>query len=253
MKFYTSIAGYYDEIFPYNPAQKQFVESFDAGGNGSAVLDIGCGTGNLILNLAGSFDTLIGIDPDKEMLRLARLKALGFKAERREEAEWLGNWVFLPKGMLDLRSEFVPGSFSSVLCFGNTLVHLSSLKEIRMFAVQAFEILKPGGYLMIQLINYDRIVDLGLKGLPSIENEKIKFERIYSYDPEPAKINFQTRLTVKNSGEVIENEIHLLALRPGQLKGIIKETGFTGLQEFGSFGKDPFNMDSQPYIITALK
>ena len=253
MKFYTSITPFYDDIFPFKPLQKSFVESFIQVKPSLNLLDIGCGTGSLVLNLADKLDTLIGIDPDKEMLRFAQIKALKFKADRRDRLEDLGKWVFLPKGMVDLREEFAPGSFDFILCFGNTLVHLSDIKQLREFLKQAFEILKPGGRLMIQIINYDRIIDKGLKGLPTIENDKLKFERIYDYDPATKVVNFHTILTIKEDDTVIENEIPLLAIRPGHLRAMIREEGYTDLEEYGSFKKDEFQSDSQPFIVVCRK
>ncbi|MBT3243390.1 MAG: class I SAM-dependent methyltransferase [Bacteroidetes bacterium] len=272
MNFYTSIAELYDEIFPYKPVQKRFVEGVMGKGPGSDVrgpgsrglglgldtresslLDVGCGTGSLVLNLSDLLDTVIGIDPDKEMLQLANLKAMKYKADRRDELEDLGKWVFVQKGMLDLTNEFVSDSFNSVICFGNTLVHLSTIDEVKEFIRQAFEILKPGGYLMIQIINYDRIIDQKLRGLPTIENENQKFERIYQYNPNPEVIRFQTKLTVKESGEIIENDIPLLAVRPGQLKKILKSAGFINIQEYGNFKGEGFGGDSQAFIIVGRK
>jgi len=253
MKFYTSIADLYDEIFPYRPLQKTFVESFKIHGPDSTLLDAGCGTGSLVLNMAESFEIVIGIDPDKEMLEKANLKAMKFKADRMYKLEELGKWVFMQKGMLDLSSEFVPNSFNAILCFGNTLVHLKTLDEVKEFLLQAYEILNSGGFLMMQIINYDRIIDQGLKGLPTLENENVKFERVYQYGSETEQINFRTTLTVKESGEVIENEIPLLAIRPQQLRNMMVETGFANLLEFGSFSKDSFGKDSQPFIVVGQK
>jgi len=253
MKFYTSIVSYYDEVFPYQAPQKAFVESFNVHDYNAALLDVGCGTGSLVLNLADRFGTLIGIDPDKEMLHLAQLKALKFKADHRDSLEELGHWVFKQGGMLDISNEFASQTFSTVLCLGNTLVHLSSPEEVRSFLEGAFEILRPGGLLMIQIINYDRIINQELKGLPTIENEKVRFERVYHYDSSPGFISFQTKLTIKESGEEIENEIPLLGLRPNQLKTLMLESGFSGLEEFGNFKKDAFGPDSQPYILVGRK
>jgi len=253
MKFYTSIASYYDEIFPYKPPQKDFVESFKIHDCNAALLDVGCGTGGLVLNLADKFGTLIGIDPDKEMLHLAQLKAMKFKADHRDSLEELGYWVFKQGGMLGISDEFASETFNTVLCLGNTLVHLSSLEEVSDFLKGAYEVLRPEGLLMIQIINYDRIIDQELKGLPTIENEKIRFERFYLYDSSPEFIDFQTKLFIKESGKEIENKIPLLAMRPGQLRDLMIDTGFTALEEFGNFKKDAFGPDSQPYILLGKK
>ena len=106
---------------------------------------------------------------------------------------------------------------------------------------------------MIQIINFDRIIDQKLKGLPTIENEKVRFERVYHYDESPELINFQTKLIIKDSGWEIENDIPLLAIRPKQLRALMLESGFSGLEEFGNFKKDAFRPDSQPYILVGRK
>jgi ubiquinone/menaquinone biosynthesis C-methylase UbiE len=253
MDFYTSIADFYDEIFPYNDVQRQFVKSFGIHGDGSAILDVGCGTGSLALNLAGIFKTVVGIDPDREMLKLANLKALGFKAERRCNLEELGSWVFMEKGMLDLSDVFAPESFDAIICFGNTLVHLHAHEDIGEFLEQAEGVLKPGGMMMIQIINYDRIIDKQMDGLPTIENEKIRFERKYIIERDPEIIDFHTTLTVLDSGDIIRNQVPLLALRPGKLREMMINAGLSGLEEFGSFKKTPFTSESQPYIVIGRK
>ena len=51
-EFYTSISEYYDYIFPYNPKQMAFIKSITEEQEIQNVLDIGCGTGNLALEMA---------------------------------------------------------------------------------------------------------------------------------------------------------------------------------------------------------
>lgn len=242
MDFYTSIHPWYDQIFPFSEAQRDFVLSYGIDST-HPVLDVGCGTGSLILSLAGTFRTTAGIDPDEAMLESARQKALARRA---------GTW-FLKAGMLDLAKEFAPGSFDRILCFGNTLPHLSNEGEVASFARQAVQTLRPSGILLIQLINYDRILDQGLTGLPTIENEEIRFVRQYARGESTEHVQFITRLTLRKTGWVIENEVPLLALRPDTLKTILREAGFGHFEEFGSFRKDPFTIDSQPHIIKASK
>ncbi|WP_243057030.1 bifunctional 2-polyprenyl-6-hydroxyphenol methylase/3-demethylubiquinol 3-O-methyltransferase UbiG [Nocardioides sp. SR21] len=59
----------YDEL---NPADHDY--RFYAALPGSRVLDLGCGTGTLALLMAASGRSVVAIDPDPEMLRVARTK-----------------------------------------------------------------------------------------------------------------------------------------------------------------------------------
>jgi len=251
--FYTSIAAYYDQVFPFKPQQKAFVESFGPYNLEHSILDIGCGTGSLILSLSETFGTLVGIDTDAEMLQLAKIKSLNVKAAFQGDWRDHGNPVFLQKGMLDIEEEFMEASFGSVICLGNTLVHLSSKEEIKEMLRQAFLVLKPGGRIFIQIINYDRIFDQMLPGLPTIETDIIKFERIYRYQEDSTHVAFHTVLSNKKTGTVIENEVLLLALRPWELRGLMLESGFVEIGEFGSFKKEAFISDSQAFIISGLR
>ncbi|MCX6224952.1 MAG: class I SAM-dependent methyltransferase, partial [Bacteroidia bacterium] len=164
MPFYASILSWYDQIFPFAPVQRDFVLSFGASPVLSAV-DVGCGTGSLIVSLAKVFRTTAGIDPDEAMLEAARQKAA---------AEPVGTW-FLQAGMLDLVKEFAPESVDRLICFGNTLPHLANEEEVVEFAQQAYQILKPNGQVLIQIINYARILDQKLYGLPTFEKENLTF------------------------------------------------------------------------------
>ncbi len=243
MNFYSSIADYYDYIFPFKPVQRDFVLSFYNDEYNASLLDIGCGTGGLLISLADHFEKLVGIDPDEDMLRLSRLKAQGSRLKRELE--------FLPLGMLDLEENFDPASFDMILCFGNTLVHLGSEEEVGQFLNQAKRVLKPGGKLLIQIINYDLILDEKREGLPTIENDKIRFERVYKYSKNPVTINFNTTLTIKSTGQIIKNSVPLLAMRPGKLREMISKAGFKDIEEFGDFKGDAFTENSQPYILKA--
>jgi 2-polyprenyl-3-methyl-5-hydroxy-6-metoxy-1,4-benzoquinol methylase len=242
MPFYPSIRPWYDQIFPFIPAQLDFVLSFGAD-PGLSVLDVGCGTGSLIVALADIFRSTAGMDPDEDMLESARLKA---------SAKPVGTW-FSKAGMLDLNIELAPESVNRLLCFGNTLPHLANEEEVVDFIHQAFHVIKPNGLIMMQIINYDRILDQKLDGLPTIGNDECQFERRYQYQQNSTHIQFQTKLTIRRTGQIIENSVPLLAIRPARLRQILADSGFSEIEEFGSFKKDPLTSESQAYIVKAMK
>lgn len=242
MAFYQSISEYYDHIFPPNNLQAGFAtDSFDAGSELN-ILDIGCGTGSLSIALASYFNKVIGIDPDTDMLSIAENKA----------DHKLKNLSFEAIGMLDISEHFKENTFDGVLCFGNTLVHLGSEKEIQEFLDQAGYVLKPGGKLMIQIINYDRVIDQDIKGLPTIENEFVKFTRKYTYHPEKNLLDFETLLTIKSEKREIRNIIHLYPIRRTKLLQLVRQSGFSDIRVWGNFKREALVQESIPLVVEVI-
>lgn len=238
MGFYKSIAEYYKEIFPLQPAQAGFVrDSFDDP-SVTSLLDVGCGTGDLTVQLATSFKRITGIDLDVAMLEIAR----------KSTPE---NVEFQSLNMLDIGKRLGMGTYEGILCFGNTLVHLNEPQNISAFIQQAAGVLARGGKLLIQIINYDRILDQKIKALPPIESNQYSFERIYHYNKDEHILNFETILKIKKRGESIRNQIPLYPLRKAELSDMLKEAGFSSISYFGNFLKAPLKKSSIPLVVEA--
>ncbi len=184
--FYTSISKYYSEIFPYNPMQLQFVRSSVGDLQSKHFLDIGCATGELALQLAADKAHVIGIDLNKDLLN----QALNKRGSVSNPAFRLGN-------MLELKSDFEAAMFDTVLCFGNTLVHLENKEKVFQMLKGVLQLLKPGGLFLLQILNYDYILDEKLSELPLIETNNIKFLRQYRFNENSPKIQFYTELHLK--------------------------------------------------------
>lgn len=240
MSFYQSIAEYYDSIFPTNPTQADFIYSLtDSPINEKEILDIGCGTGNLSILIAKKFKQVTAIDLDNEMLDIA------------EEKSTENNIDFKNINMLSISEIFMPNSFDVVSCFGNTLVHLNSTDQISSFFENVKTVLKPNGKFLIQIINYDRILEKNIDHLPTIEKNNIKFERLYSYDNDANRISFETILTDKTSDNKIINEIYLIPLRKKEIENLLINAGFSDIEFYGNFKRDKLTLDSTPLILSA--
>ena len=48
--------------------------------------------------------------------------------------------------------------FDLIFCIGNSMVHLNDNEEILRFLRNCKKSLKVGGYLLLQIVNYDRIL-----------------------------------------------------------------------------------------------
>ena len=194
--FYESIAKVYDYIFPKNRKQLEFVESIKKISIEEKILDIGCATGNLTELLGEKTGNVVGIDLDKELLKEAKDKH--------------PNLNFENMNMLKINEKFEENSFDRVVSFGNTLVHLDSREEVEEFFQKVYKTLKFNGFFIVQIINYNRIIEKNIKNLPTIDNEKVKFVRDYEYDKSIGKVDFITELTIKEANLNIKNNIKLL-------------------------------------------
>ncbi len=242
MAFYQSIAPWYDHIFPASSMQVKFTEKQLSGLNHKRILDVGCGTGNLSLMLNDAGAIVSGIDLDTEMIKMAQSKTQG-----------RAHLDFQVCDMLQISNQFDPLSLDAVACYGNTLVHLLRSGDILSFFNQSAGLLKSGGRLLLQIINYDYVLDEGLDRLPTIENDHIKFERHYEFREQDEMINFKTLLTVKSLGLTITNSVPLHPVRRDFLKILLQEAGFEGIQFFGGFDSAPLKERSMPLIAVAQK
>jgi SAM-dependent methyltransferase len=71
--FAGDTANFYAHCRRSYPAE--FVAHLQGFGRGGRLLDLGCGTGTLLLQLAPSFEYAVGIDPEPDMLREAKRAA----------------------------------------------------------------------------------------------------------------------------------------------------------------------------------
>ena len=232
--FYKSIATNYEYIFPTRSPQVSFVTSLIS--PGGRIIDVGCAVGGLSMALASNGFSVTGIDLDQTMidLALARLSSSDLKV------------AFLQADMTKLDFN---DPFDGIICLGNTLVHLS---ELQLFAFLSWArcALAPGGQLICQILNYDRIFEKKIDKLPIIENDMIRFERHYRHLNNKEELLFCTVLTVKPTGEQVKNEISLYPLKLEKLNILLKQAGFKNVELFGDFKKSPFDPATSFPLIT---
>ena len=239
-RFYSSIALHYEHIFPLNPKQVEFVKSEFDSLNGIYFLDAGCSTGQLAHALSEHGAIGVGIDLNDDMIKKA---SNNFKSSAID---------FREMNMLHLKKSFPNQHFDAVICFGNTLVHLDSLPEINNFFRQTASVLKPGGKLLFQVLNYNYILDERITELPPIDNTQIRFERHYQLpEKEETKVKFNTKLTIKATGESIQNSTLLLPVRKVELEKELAIAGFNQIRFYSNFAKAPYGEDHLPLVVVA--
>jgi SAM-dependent methyltransferase len=195
--YYEAIARHYDEIFPINPVAVALMKEL-AGPSPTHILDIACGNAAYATALSSDGYLVEGVDLDAGMIQAAQGKKL-LQKKREPDAANVGreseslarenvqpetdNPRLLQGDMLhlDLLGLTSP---QFAYCIGNSLVHLSDYRQVGAFLKQAYNLLQPNGHLLIQILNYNRILHDHVMKLPDIRRAdgSLLFERFYEYD-----------------------------------------------------------------------
>ncbi len=244
--FYSQLAYWYDEIFPVSVQQIDFVHnriSSFTEADPKRLLDVGCGTGALAVTLSIMGVKVTGIDLNRDMIEQARFKAdeLGTTPE------------FYVMDMHKLTNNLAGKSFEVISCLGNTLVHMNSLEEVRDALIQFDKLLTPSGMMILQVLNYDKVLKEGITVLPTIEQEGILFERSYRWKAGDPTITFSTRLTTPDTLKPIEQETELFPLRQHQLQSLLEELDYPKQSWYGSYAEEPADESLLPLIVCASR
>lgn len=244
MIFYEELSSVYDIVFPWNKTTNDFLK--ETLNKDSKILDLGCGSGNYSISIAKDGYNVTGLDFDEQMIKNCISKATTENVDVN----------FIVSDMLKF-AEITDAKFDRIFCIGNSLVHLISPDDISKLIATCYNELKPNGDLIIQIINYDRILRFNINALPTIDKneEDIKFVRNYLYHEDTNIIDFNTELTVKKNGstEVLENSVPLFPLTSDDLFKLLTKAGFTDIKFYGGFNKEKFSINSYALVVQGKK
>jgi glycine/sarcosine N-methyltransferase len=249
----SSIAGFYDWLAPeYDrmtgfdqrferemPAFRQIVDRY---GIRSAV-DAGCGTGFLSVLLAR-----LGITVTAADLSALMLQAL----EERAAASGLAIRV-LASSFQDIGRQVSP-PVDAVFCLGNSLPHLLTEDDLRASLRSFAAALRSGGMLVLQTLNYDRILAVRERVQNVREVSGTIYVRFYDFEGELIRFNI---LTLSRKAGAIGTDLRSIVLRPvlkEPLLSLLVEAGFPAPVISGSIAGEPFHPEtSRDLWVTATK
>ena len=253
--FYSSITENFDNIFPLGEIKKKFLKDElslplnKIGERDNNILTLGCSTGTTDFFLATELDNsfVTGIDIDEEMISFANKKSKLREDKVRERVNFQVNDITRIASFLKNRS------YNSAICLGNTFVHILDQRKRDEFIKSVFDLFKTDGKFIMQIINYDNILEKEITNLPLIDNENVTFKRSYTYSEVKDIIEFSTELTVKNSSndKVIRNSIDLYPIRFLETVEIFLKAGFKkeNLRFYGDYKKEEFKLNSSYNLI----
>lgn len=220
---------------------------------GGPLLELGCGTGRLLLPLAGAGYHVTGVDLSPAMLAVARNKV---------EAAGLEDSITLVQA--DMREVKLPQQYRLAFIAINSFMHLASLED-QIQALRAWrKLLLPGGLLIIDVYNPHPQTLLEADGRIELHGRW--------FDPATGATVFkQTTRTLDEARQLqhvlfIYDEVfpdgqvrRTLAPFPsrylyrfeGEL--LLDKAGFTPEQVYGSYDLDPYDSASERMIFVARR
>jgi glycine/sarcosine N-methyltransferase len=243
MKFYDELSKVYDIVFRKEDNTVKFLN--DTVKPEAKILDLACGTGTYSIELAERGHDVTGTDLDGEMIRMASIKKPAL------------NIRFMEGDMRKAKNIFQGESFGLIFCIGNSLVHLKNIEEIKCLMSDIYSMLNEDGCMVLQIINYDRIIKNNVTSLPTIDrsDEGVKFVRNYRYEESIGVVHFDTELIINKEGKegIYKNSVPLLALGSEELISVIKETGFSKIKATAGFSEKDFDSEAYALVVRAYK
>ncbi|MFC1573139.1 class I SAM-dependent methyltransferase [Candidatus Eisenbacteria bacterium] len=228
MSFYTQFAEYYERIFPFREEAYAFLRDY-LPDSGKRVLDLGCGPGHYCGRFAADGFKARGVDLDGEMIAAA----LGTYPEASFHQMDIAQVHTLPRG-LDL-----------AVCIGNVAAHLTQ-DEFLLTVRKLHGLLQPGAVWIVQVVNWDRILDGSSYTFPPKElgSGRLRFLREYR-DITEDSVRFLTRL--ERGGETLfTGDVQLFPTRRQRMIEHHERLGFRLLGHFGDFSRATFDPATSP-------
>ena len=221
---------------------------------GGEVLELGCGTGRVLVPLLRDGLRVVGVDASQAMLRRCAERVLRLSPPRRARAHLL---------RADFRRFSFGRRFSTVICPFNAMMHLYTRDDIARFLGCVREHLLPGGRFAFDVLN----PDLGWLTRDSnrrwartrfkhpVTGRAYYYSTNQSYDPatQIAWIRIYYDEADLPEGAIARSRVVPLAHRqffPEELLALLDHHGFTVERRDGDFDGEPFAGDSDAQVCT---
>lgn len=197
------------------------------------VLDASCGPGTQSIALAQIGYRVLASDPSAGMIQRAKKNAEAFECADRIS--------FLQAGFLDIAQMTVgDDGLDAIVTKGNSFPHLVTDEEIEVALAGFYQLLRPGGTILIGMLDYEALMEERPHFLPGRvhepednEGQRMVVFEIWDWDEGPPRV-----VTVNNfilRGEGLDYETHCYPIKYRVLTGdevqvVLLEAGFEDIQ-----------------------
>ncbi len=219
---------------------------------GGRALELGCGTGRVLLPLAAVGCEVTGVDSSPGLLAQARRKL--------QEQRYLDRVVLV---QADLRTvDLARRDHDFACCVSNTLMHLATQADQRAVLANARRHLRPGGTLLVDLF-FPHLPELarvdGLQELADTWTDPETGHPVHKWVVRRVDVATQRIHVlfiyeeVRPNGAVVRTEFPFLLryLWPDELALLLEGSGFQVVERWGDFHGAPLDSGSERLILVA--
>lgn len=249
--FYDAIAHYYPLFYRNWQTQMEreglSLRSLFRNRGIVRVLDAACGIGMSAIPLARLDFEVVAVDASAGML-----------AQAQDFAEYFGilDKITFERGELMELTQLVSGPFDAVICKGDALPHLLLDDEIETALLSMYELLRPGGTLVIGMRDFASLMEYRPRFLPGFdhvledESEFITFD-LWEWEDGPPVLATQNLFIVQGKGKKYNTARHRVVFRPlstDEVKVVLLEVGFEDILDQSDRG-NPVLVARRPLAI----
>ena len=216
-----------------------------------SVLDIGCGTGRLLVPLSDAGWRMTGLEPCEEFLARARHAVCG-----SEPAINLRHG-----GLLDIDDQ---GRFDAMIAISDPFWYLLSATERAEALQRVYTALKPGGIVVLGGANFVWILQHYRSPSPSpspspstVRRPGLEITRspTHEIDPHDAVWIHRDCFTVSQNGvaTTVRDEHRFAILTPPEVTSALQAAGFGDIQTFSNFESRASERVAGPHMIFAAR
>jgi glycine/sarcosine N-methyltransferase len=244
-EFYHELALCYDQMTRFqdrfNSEEKVMMEWIKRYEFRSA-LDVGCGTGLHAIILTTLGIRVVGSDSSRDMLKQASHNAV--------QADAKVKWI---TASMQEVAQKVSQKFDAIFCLGNSLPHLLTIGDLHKTVQGLSSILNDSGILVIQILNYDQLLN-SKKRIVGMNREKNR-EFIRFYDFLDSLICFNI-LTIDWKDDAPTSHLTRTLLYPytkGELSSTLTHFGFSDIEYYGDLKFSEYQPVKSPNLVVVAR
>ncbi len=213
------------------------------------VLELGCGTGRILLPIARAGRTVVGLDASPQMLARCRDKLAA-------EPEHVRARVVLHEG--DARDFDLGAQYALVIAPFRTVQHLTTSEDQLRFLAAVLRHLAPDGRFIFDVFNphFTKLVGADGTEHEDTPEQPLPDGRSFRRTARVKRVRWldqvsEIELTYYVSGEAFVQAFDMRWYLPAELLHLLARAGFRVTEVFGDFARAPLVDDSPEQVVRA--